>query len=236
MTVRTLPPDFPVGAAGDHLGRQTAVEGGVPLLCQQRFTAGQVVEAWQDLFPRTIGAAAAVDRSGRHRGLVVVAFFASPPDLPVSAGRHLLRGQVPVFHRVPLGCQIGKPAGKVIFAGYHLSSGTDRAAAAAGGAGVDRRLPFVAALALPPHLPAGPRGDAFRREGAIFGGMPLAGQFWKERGQIVLSRLSYLTSADRAAGTAAGSGMYRCLPAMAFFTLPPNFALAAIGNLIGGQG
>ena len=55
-----------------------------------------------------------------------------------------------------------------------------------------------------------------RGEGAVFDGMPLAGQFWKERGQIVLSRLSHLTRADRAAGSAAGSGIYRRLPAMAF--------------------
>ena len=227
MTIRTLPPDFPVGATGDHLGRQTAVEGGVPLLCQQRLPAGQVVEARQHLFPRTIGAAAAIDRPGRHRRLIVVAFFASPPDLAVSAGRHLLRGQVPVFHRVPLGCQIGKPAGKVIFAGYHLSSGTDRAAAAAGGAGVDRRLPFVAALAPPPHLPAGPRGDAFRRERAIFGGVPLGRQKRVLMGQAVFLRLDLAVDTKRAAA-ARCPGPDLCLPPVALFTPPPGLLLAAV--------
>ena len=161
--------------------------------------------------------------------------FTSPPHLTRGARWNLLRGKAPIFCWVPLDGKLRVLGGKIVFRRVYFPVGADRTATA-GHAGFYLCPPLMVSFANPPHHPVATGEYLLRGKGAVFGGMPLAGQFWKERGQIVLSRLSYLTSADRAAGTAAGSGMYRRLPAMALFTLPPNFALAAIGNLIRNQG
>ena len=44
------------------------------------------------------------------------------------------------------------------------------------------------------------------------------------------------STAGSAAGSAAGPGMYRCLPGVSVLTPPPDFALAAAGNLTWAQG
>lgn len=235
VALLAAPPHLSVRTGRDLLGGQCFIFAGMPLGCNGRELAGQIIFTSNHLFPGADGATTAAAGPGRYGSLPLMSLFTAPPHLTDGARWNLLRGKVPVFCRVPLDGKLRILGGKIVFRWVYFPVDADRTAAA-NNAGFDLCPPLMAFFANPPHHPVTAGEHLLRGEGAVFGGMPLAGQFWKERGQIVLSRLSYLTSADRAAGTAAGSGMYRCLPAMAFFTLPPNFALAAIGNLIRNQG
>ena len=87
----------------------------------------------------------------------------------------------------------------------------------------------------PPHFTSGARWKLLRGKAAVFGGMPLAGQIGVEGGQIRLPRKGNSPGANRAAGSTTCSGIHCCLPVMTFFTLPPDFAIAAIGNLLRSQ-
>lgn len=306
MALVTFPPHFAMGACGDHLGRQGAVQCGVPLPGHLRLQCRQIVKSWQNLSSGTVGTAAAAHGAGSYCGPVVVALLATPPHLSVGTGCDLLGGQCFIFARMPLGRNGWELAGQIIFTSNHLFPGADGATTAAAGPGRYGSLPFMSLFTAPPHLTDGARwnllrGEApvfcwvpldgklrelggkivFRRvyfpvgahwtatanhagfdlcpplmaffanpphhpvtarehlprgEGAVFAGVPLTSQIGVEGGQIRFPRKGNFPGADRTAGSVAGSGMYRRLPAVAFLTTPPDFALAAIGNLIGGQG
>ena len=164
-----------------------------------------------------------------------MSLFTAPPHLTGSARWNLLRGKVPVFCWVPLDGKLRALGGKIIFRWVYFPVGAHWTATA-NHARFDLCPPLMAFFANPPHHPVASGNYLLRGKITVASGMPLAGQFWKERGQIVLTRLSYLTGADRTAGSAAGSGMYRRLPAVVFLTTPPDFSLAAIGNLLRSQG
>ena len=155
-----------------------------------------------------------------------MSLFTAPPHLTGGARWNPLWDKVPVFCWMPLDSKLRVLGGKIVFRRMYFPVGAHRTATA-DRAGFDLCPPLMAFFTNPPHHPVAAGEHLLRGEGAVFGGMPLAGQFWKERGQIVLTRPSYLTGTDRAAGSAAGPGMYRRPPAVTFLTLPPNLALAA---------
>lgn len=167
-----LPPDLFPAAHGHILGRQAAVEGGVPLGGDGRGPGAQVVEARQDLPPGAVGAAAAVSGPGGHQGLIGVARRALPPDLAVGVGGDLLGRQALVSLRVPLGGDLREPAGQVVLPGQDLPAGAHGAAAAVGPA-VDLGLPAVAFLTDPPHLFPAAGGEVPGRPQAVAWGVPL---------------------------------------------------------------
>ena len=167
-----LPPDLFPAAHGHILGRQAAVEGGVPLGGDGRGPGSQVVEPRQDLSPGAVGTAAAVSGPGGHQGRVVVARRAPPPDLAVGIGGDLLGRQALVSLRVPLGGDLREPAAQVVLPGQDLPPGAHGAAAAVGPA-VDLCLPGVAVGTAPPHsLPAAP-GDVSGGTPAVVRRVPL---------------------------------------------------------------
>ena len=227
VALLAAPPHLSVRTGRDLLRSQYFIFPWMPLGCNGRKLTGQIIFTGNHLFPGADGATTAAAGPGRYGSLPLMSLFTAPPHLTGSARWNLLRGKVPVSCWVPLGNKLRVLGGKIVFSGMYFPVGADRTAAA-DRAGFDLCPPLMTFFTDPPHHPVAAGEHLLRGEGAVFGGMPLVGQFWKERGQIVLSRLSYLTSADRAAGTAAGSGMYRRLPAVTLIASPPNLPLTAV--------
>ena len=228
MAQGAQPPDLPVGA-GRHLPRgQRFIFGWVPLGRNGRKQAGQIVFSGLHLPPGADRTAAARNPGG-HAGLPFVTLFADPPDLAGGTRRDLVRGKRPIFRGVPLGGKPGILTGQIVFRGAYFPVGAHGTAAACH-TGIDLCPPLMSALADPPgHLMTAGQYLCWS-EITVSRWMPLAGQLRKERGQVVLSRLWHLACTDRAAGSAAGPGMYRGLPVMAFSALPPDLFLAAVGD------
>ena len=124
VSLRADPPDLPMGAGADHGRRQGAVEGGVPLGGDLGHARCQVVEARQHLLAGAIRAAAALARPAGDPALVLVAEGTDPPDLPVGIGGDLPWRQGAVFGGVPLGGNLRKGGGQIVFPGQHLFAGT----------------------------------------------------------------------------------------------------------------
>lgn len=234
VSLLTTPPHLTVRTGRDLLGGQCFIFVWMPLGRNGRELAGQIIFTGNYLFSGTDGATAAAAGPGRYGGLPLMSLFTAPLHLSDGTRWNLLRGKASIFCWVPLGYKLRILGGKIVFRWVYFPVGAHRTATA-NHAGFDLCPPLMAFFTNPPHHPVAAGEYLLRGKGAVFGGMPLAGQFWKERGQIVLSRLSYLTSAGRAATSAAGPGVDRSLPNVAFFTLPPDFFRAAVGNLIRGQ-
>ena len=161
--------------------------------------------------------------------------FTSPPHLTRGARWNLLRGKTPIFCWMPLDDKLRVLSGKIVFRRVYFPVGAHRTATA-NHAGFYLCPPLMAFFANPPHHPVTAGEHLVRGEGAVFGGMPLASQIAVEGGQISLPRKGNSPGANRAAGSTTCSGIHCCLPVMAFFTLLPDFAIAAIGNLLRRQG
>ena len=236
MALRTLPPHPLVAAGGDHGRGEVAVEGGVPLGGQLRVEGGQVVVPRQGPAPGAVGAAAVVAGAGGDDGLIGVPTGAQPPHLPVAVGRHLLGGVWPVEGGVPLPGDVRAEGGQVVFPGDDLLAGTHGTAGAAVGPGGYPGLPLVALFTHPPHPALGAGEHVPGGEGPVFLRVPLFGHPGKGGGQVVHPRQHRAVGAHGTAGAAVGPGGYPGLPLVALFTLPPDFAIAAIGNLLRRQG
>lgn len=164
-----------------------------------------------------------------------MSLFTSPPHLTRGARWNLLRGKAPIFCWVPLDGKLRVLGGKIVFRRVYFPVGAHRTAAA-DHAGFDLCPPLMAFFANPPHHSVTPGEHLLRGEGAVLCGMPLASQIGVEGGQIRLPRKGNSPGANRAAGSTTCSGMYRRLPAVAFVASPPDLLLAAVRNLIRGQG
>lgn len=105
VVFRAEPPDLAAAPGRDLGGEQGAVQGGMPLGCDGWVEGRQVVEAWQDLPARAVGAAAVAPGAVGDGGAVAVAAVTKPPDPLVAAVGDSLRGQGRVACRVPLGEQ-----------------------------------------------------------------------------------------------------------------------------------
>lgn len=88
----------------------------------------------------------------------------------------------------------------------------------------------------PPHFTSGAQWKLLRGKAAIFCWVLLDGKLRVLGGKIVFRRVYFPVGAHRAAGSTTCSGMYRRLPAVAFVASPPDLLLAAVRNLIRGQG
>lgn len=156
-----------------------------------------------------------------------MSLFTAPPHLSGGARWNLLRGKAPVFCRVPLGSKLRVLGGQIVFRRVYFPVGAHRTATA-GHAGFDLCPPLMAFFANPPHHPVTAGEHLLRGEGAVFGGVPLTSQIGVEGCQIRLPHKGNFPGADRAAGPAAGSGIYGRLPSVVLLTTPPNFPFTAI--------
>lgn len=153
--------------------------------------------------------------------------FALPPDAAVTVCGDLTGGQLVVFPGMPLGGNLWKGAGQIVFSGQHFSPGTHRAAVS-NHAGTNSGTPLMALFALPPHLAAAAAADLIHCYRQILFRKPLGGNC-----RIIPQQGSAIRSI--AAGTAcpaARAGINHALPDMTFFTLPPHFAATAVGYTI----
>lgn len=87
------------------------------------------------------------------------------------------------------------------------------------------------ARADPPYPAAAARSYLVGSQGSVFGGVPLANQFWKLSSQIILTRSDLPVSAHRAT-TARCPGLNLSLPLMSVLTSPPDRTMAAGQHLI----
>ena len=218
----------------DHLGRQSSVEGRVPLGGEGWIGGGQVVKSGQHLFSGTVGTAGVSCGSHPDCGDIIVSERTTPPDFAFGAEGDVLRRQRPIFAGVPLSGQGWVLARQVIGADYYRSIAANGAAAAVD-TGADGCLPFMSLFAPPPNLPLTPRQHAIRCQREVFNGMALLDQIGIPAGQIVVSGPYGPVRTVWAAGMAGGAVIYRYLPAMAFFAPPPDLLGAAIRQTVRGQ-
>lgn len=120
---------------------------------------------------------------------------------------------------------------KIILAWGKHPVGTDRAAAATHPA-LHHGTPLMSLFADPPNLLVAADGNLFWRHRSVFRKVPLDNQVWPLGCQIVLTCPNPFSSAIRASGIRAGTGIERRLPLMAAFTAPPYFFLAAIRHCL----
>lgn len=160
-----------------------------------------------------------------------MACTAAPPDTFSAAWGDILRGEAAIFGGMPFLGDGGLQRGEVVETWQHFLIGTVGAAAAALGAAGDDCLVVVAFVTAPPDFAIAGWGDVFRREGAVFCGVPLTRNVRVLTGQIVITwnnDFSCTNGAAAAIDTAGNAG----LVVVAFLALPPDFAAGA-GNDIG---
>ena len=177
-----------------------------------------------------LAAGAAVDD-----GLPGVACAALPPHASPAARGDILRREGAVEGRVPLAGDGWVEGGEVVVADKHFFIGTVGASAAAHGAAGDDRLVIVAFFAAPPHLFVAGWGNFVWRKCAVFGRVPLGGNSWIKRSQVVEPCQHFLAGADWAAAavdTAGNAG----LVVVTFLTAPPHFATGARHHVRRGEG
>lgn len=185
-------------------------------------------------FSAPVGTATSLHSPGSYRGLIAVSLSALPPNLSVGVRRHLLGRECTISVRMPLGRNIWKPGGQIIFPRHYLFPRTDWAAISTRDPRCHCRLPFVPLFTAPPYFTVAARCHLIWRYTSVSVRMPLPGHFRKVGRQIILSRADLAVSADGA--TAAGSpGFDLGPPFMTFFSDPPDHFVAARQHLFRSQ-
>lgn len=225
-----LPPHAPPAARGDILRREGTVEGRVPFFGDGWVEGSEVVVADKHFFIGTIRASAAAHGAAGDDCLVIVAFFAAPPDFFIGCRGDLCRGEGAVFFRMPLGGDGRVEGGKVVVARQHFFAGTDRAAAAVDAAG-NAGLVVVAFLTAPPHFAPGAGDDVGRGKSAVFSRVPFLRQVGIAALQVVGAVLHFFVAADGAAG-AVDPCFHLCPPFVALAAAPPSHVVAAWQHVV----
>jgi len=232
--LRAPPPDLS-GASGRYgIGRQDLIAVVVPLCGQVGTYRGEVVGR-RDRLPGARRAAPAVRPVGHSSPPPMIAGGASPPDLPLAPGRHILRR-----HRVPLVIPFKKQLGMLVGeappgGGFRIP--TAFRAAAAGRPGGHSGLPPVPTFlgeASPPHLPLAPGCHIFGRHR-----VPLVIPFDKQLGMLVGDALPgggfRIPTAFRAAaaGRPDGHSGLPPMPASLGEASPPHLLLTPGRHVLG---
>ena len=197
----------------------------MPLFGYVGIEGGEVVIPGEHFGVGAVWAAAASLGAAGDGGLILVAFIADPPDFFVAGGSDLLWGEGAILGWVPLGCNGWILTGKVVLAGEDHFAGADWATAAIDASG-DGCAPFMAFITNPPDFAPGAGDDIARREVAIFGWVPLAGELGIVGGEVVFSAQECAVAANWAAG-AGHSAFDLSAPHVSMLTLPPDETVAA---------
>lgn len=225
-----LPPHTPPAARGDVLRRESAVEGRVPLTGDGWVEGGEVVVADKHFFIGTVGTSAAAHGAAGDHGLVVVAFFAAPPDFFVAGWGDFVWRERAIFGGVPLGGNGWIKRSQIVESCQHFLASTDGAAAAVDAAG-NAGLVVMAFLTAPPHFAAGAGHHVGRSESAIFCRVPLRGKVRIKTCKVVIPSLHLFVAADGTA-SAVDTGFHLCPPLVPMAAAPPSHAMAARQHLI----
>ena len=224
VAVFALPPNFAPAAGEDMVGGEGRIFGWVPFGGYARIFCGEIVEAGEHLGVGAVWAAAASLGAAGDGGLILVAFVADPPDFFIAGGSNLLWGEGAILGWVPLGCNGWILAGEVVLAGDDHFAGADWATASVDASG-DGCAPFMTFVANPPDFAPGAGDDVARREVAIFGWVPLAGELGIVGGEVVFSAQECAVAANWAAG-AGHSAFDLGAPHVSMLTLPPDETVA----------
>ena len=231
---RTAPPHLAVGIRRDGLRSQGFILLRMPLPCQVREAAGQIIFTWYDRPTHTDRTARTVG-TGYDARTPFMPFFTDPPDLATGTGHEIAWCQATVLCGMPLLRKLRMGTGKIVDAAQQRSVRTNRTAAAAGSALHDCP-PFVTLFTDPPHGSVAPHGDTVRGQRGIFRGMPLRGKRRVLRRQIVFSGADLLSGAERASGVSTCPGIDCRLPFVSLFAAPPDLLFAAVGSIMGSEG
>ena len=158
----------------------------------------------------------------------------TPPHFTVRGGRHVCRLQSIVFLTIPLGGNSREIAGQVVLSGKHCLARAVGAAYSADTGG-NHRLPLMAFSALPPNLAVGACQHIGGHQTAVFGGVPLTGQFRPNAGQVVDAGQQCPVGTDRTAA-ARNTGFHHGPPFVFLFADPPHCPVAPNGNTVRGKG
>lgn len=158
-----------------------------------------------------------------------MALRAAPPNLAIAGRGDLFRGEAAIFNGMPFPGEVRVLTGEVVVASNDDLADTHRTAAAVDAAGY-AGLPGVAFGALPPDTAVCARHHVTRREGAVFGGMPLLRKMWVAAGQVVVAFFQLFVGADGTTGAVHPRFDLRA-PCVAFGTAPPDQAVTARQHL-----
>jgi hypothetical protein len=230
------PPDLPPRPGHDVLRAQRPVARRVPLLGKLGVTRGQRVGD-RDPLACTERALPSVPRSlvDFALPLVIRALRALPPHLAVGARHDLVRCQLSIAGRVPLGRDLRKACSQRVL-WDHAAVDAERTAPAPDTRRNDcAPLVLRACSALPPHHLLAAGNDVVRRQRSIPGRVPFRCKLGKTPCQRVGDR-NLLPGAIGAAVTSAAC-VHRGLPFVvgAERALPPHPAMRSSRDLLGAQ-
>ena len=225
VAVFALPPNFAPAAGEDMVGGEGRIFGWVPFGGYARIFCGEIVETREHFGVGAVWAAAVPLGAAGDGGLVFVAFVADPPDFFVAGGSDSLWCEGAILGWMPLGCNGWILTGEVVLAGDDHFAGADWATAAVD-TGRNNCAPFMAFITNPPDFAPGAGDDVARREVAIFGWVPLAGELGIVGGEVVFSAQECAVAANWAAG-AGNTAFDLGAPHVSMLTLPPDETVAA---------
>lgn len=173
--------------------------------------------------------------AGIHHGFPGVALRALPPDLPAAAGGDHLRRQGRVLGGMPVSGGLRFQGGQVVEPRQNLPPRTIGAVRAVYRPRPHRRLIRMPQGTAPPHPAVAAGGAGLGGQGGVPGVVPLSGHSGVGAGQVVLAGHHHFSGAHRTA-RAPGAGGDHGLPAVAFFTAPPDFLVGACKQVHRAQG
>lgn len=166
------PPHFTPASSRDLLRQQLSILCWMPLGSKLRKLGCEIILGGMNL-------SASTNRTTTTRGtrfdlrLPLVTFLTHPPDLAVTAWQHLFRPQWSIFCRMPLTCQVRKPACQVALPcqrGFPCTHWTTRSSTSSGAYG---SLPSVSFLTFPPDPALTAVGSRIRSKRQVLFLVPL---------------------------------------------------------------
>ena len=155
-----------------------------------------------------------------------MAFSAFPPYPLVTSRRYHFWSQTAVQRAIPLRGDFRMKRSKIIETGQNAPARTIWAGGAFHGSGCNYCLPFMSKRTSPPDLFVAEGSDLIRSQTSVALRIPLCGDVWKERRQIILAGHHGLPSANRAS-RASASAQNACPPRMASIAFPPDASFAS---------
>ena len=155
-----------------------------------------------------------------------MSFAATPPNPSVTSRRYHFWCQRAIQCIVPLGCNFRVDRCKIVKARQDAPSCAVWAPGVFYSSCSNDGLPFMAKCTSPPDLPAAEGSDLIRSQTSVALRIPLCGDVWKERRQIILAGHHGLPSANRAS-RASASAQNACPPRMASIAFPPDASFAS---------
>lgn len=134
-----------------------------------------------------------------------VSLTASPPHPFMASRRHHLWRQTAVQRVIPLRGDFRMKRSKIIKTSQNAPSCAVWAAGVLYSSCCNDGLPFMTKCASPPYLSVAEGSDLIRSQTSVALRIPLCGDVWKERRQIILAGHHSLPSANRASGASASA-------------------------------